>query len=664
MATLYTKDGKVYLQIGGKAYPIGADASADAATIKKKLEITYIRIEGRLGDKQKDEVLALLKRAPDSLKSMAASKAAARAEAPAKKPVAGGAVPRKTVKPAVPKPAAAVKPPATIEEAQRRLLEAVRRTQGKKRAEDARAMLEALSGRKLPAVEAERREKTPAPGNSVTLITRGGEVFLAVPGRGPYPLKVPSSAEAEKIREALRSLYIQIEKRLSYRHRLEVDALIRRPADELKRIATAASASQRAVAAPPAKPVRIDEAIIRRALSRNPEAVLANAILALAANRAALERYLSNPKTRERVSNLMFDGIRKAIKAKDAEEARGLSFDSELLPSIPPKDAMRLKIDSIESLDRLSPEGQALVTRTFLLRFMVRSNADLRKEVLSMGVVPINADPLDAQTLLAAALYLRRWNARASKTPPEALDMKVREAVAAPATQKGGVPKVVGPAKPAIKPSAEEEWMVKLIGNCANAPKDEKLLPAYQKLALQSITDLYESDKLPKYLRGGEERAGTAHGRAGVVLFNMALDAEKQLPPAFSFSDCLRDLVKRQPADFTALRDYLEKNKGKLDEGAGAVLLSVARLALRSYFLYAGTLSSSLRIEMESLGEMGRPNRLPLGTAEALRLAMLLRRASLLNNNVQDFRIERWEPPRKAGKKPEEDDEFKIKWRP
>ena len=641
MARLFAdKKGNVFLQVSGNTIPLGVPSTTKGNVLKTRLRIA----KGGLPDAQKAEVDRLLAQSNSELENM----------------VSRGAVPRRAV--AKPAPQKAAPKPApkqpTLEESQRRLLELAERTQGKKRAALGRALIEVVTGGKLPKIEPLRKGKA---AKETTLITDGGEVYLAVPGKKSYqsyPLRVSPSADAEKIRDALRSLYIRIEKKLSYRQRLEVDALIRKPADELKRMATTQAAPGKAVAVPAAKPVKIDDAIIRRAISGNAEA-----IVALAVNRQALDSYLSNPAARKRVSNLMFDGIKKVIKAKDAEGEKGLSFDSELLPSIkPPELAIRHKIDSIESLDRLSPEGQALVTRTFLFRFMARGNPDFMGEVRSIGVPPINADPLDAQTLLAAAAYLRIWNARASKArlPALGLETAMEAAKRAPSTQKteaateGGkkaVPKVAMTQPAPLKPIAEEDWMTKLLGNCAGAPKD-------QPLAFQSLVQLHEGrSKLSSYLRDNDARATSA-------LFNAALDGEKLLGSAYSFSSHLKELLARQPADARKLMDYLDSHNGKLDPAAGFEINSIAKLALRSYLMSARALSPSLRIEMENLGEM-RANRLPLEPADVLRLGLLARRASLLNTGVHDLRIVRWEPmlPKKPAQKPE-DEEFKIKYKP
>jgi hypothetical protein len=279
---------------------------------------------------------------------------------------------------------------------------------------------------------------------------------------------------------------------------------------------------------------------------------------------------------------------------------------------------------------------------------MLESNKDFQKEAskLKPSGALVSVEPVDAHLLIIAALYLRRWNARASAKPLSEIDLS--KVAAAPSTQattvaepqkgKKPVPTMVAP-QPKIQ-IAEEDAMIKALETCANA----KAGPAATKPADESLSMLFKmSVKLDQYLRENPERST-------LVLFNLTLDIEKKLPPAYSFTQYLKGLLKSQPKDFRELLiDPYEKKGGKLDENAGSKAFAYARVALRSYFLTVKLLSNELLIEMEHLGEM-KANRLELKPADVLRLGLLARRGVLLNSGTDDIKIPRWEPSKPAQK--------------
>jgi hypothetical protein len=256
------------------------------------------------------------------------------------------------------------------------------------------------------------------------------------------------------------------------------------------------------------------------------------------------------------------------------------------------------------------------------------------KKTYEAGISALKSAPLDIETMIALAAYLRRAYAEDKK---EGDGLKLEPLVLAP--------KVL--ATVLRKPIAAEDWMMDRMKQCLVTPTNKAIVESGS-----GIDALYkDKPRLAVYLRENESRAT-------VLLFNTTIVNDKQLGSAFQFGTAFKEFVKKQD-DFGKLKAYLDKNEGKLDEGAGKELIAVAKLALRAYISEVRSMSFQLRREMENLGEI-KVNRSTLDPDTVLRLALILRRASLLekstgNQKMRDLAIKQWEAPKVEKKKPEEE---------
>jgi len=391
-----------------------------------------------------------------------------------------------------------------------------------------------------------------------------------------------------------------------------------------------------------------------------------NSIELLVKNKDNIDNWVKDKKNQERLLSRFYErftiamGFKKGFVFQDIA-GKWPDLFSEAVPlGIFTKGKFQTK---------LKPEERLLAIRVILFGYAALGNPNFAKEVsgfeiakltrLAIVAVEILGDeekakklkpeekkkyeadisalksaPLDVETMISLAAYLRRAYAEDKK---EGDGLKLEPLVLAP--------KVL--ATVLSKPIVAEDWMMDRIKQCLATSTNRAVVESGS-----GIDALYkDKPRLAVYLRENELRAT-------VLLFNTTMVNDKQLGSAFQFGTAFKEFVKKQD-DFGKLKAYLDKNEGKLDEGAGKELIAVAKLALRAYISEVRSLSFQLRREMENLGEI-KVNRSTLDPETVLRLALILRRASLLekstgNQKMRDLTIKQWEAPKVEKKKPEEE---------